>query len=165
MSTRRTMLKFIGGAALVPALPALATAQSPLRTRVTNIRAAIHAEGLPQFDRVVVDMTGPVPTHITWQYNSQLIDRETGQPVELEGPDEYEIRLRGAQAHDDLGRSTMVRRELITHFPVVQQVLVFSDFEGLVLVGIGLSRATRTRNLVLHDSVGQTTRAVVDFLY
>jgi len=33
-----------------------------------------------------------------------------------------------------------------------------------VLIGIGLSRETRTRTLVIHDSARNSVRAVVDFI-
>jgi hypothetical protein len=131
---------------------------------VTNIRAAYRSDMQPQFDRVVVDMVGPVPPEVWWEYVDRLIHGGSGLEVPIEGTTTYQISVRGARAHDDMGRSTMVRREFTPRLPVVQQVKVFSDFEGIVLVGIGLSRETRTRTLLLHDSVGQTVRAVVDFM-
>lgn len=163
MQTRRNMLKLIGGAALVPAIPALANAQSQLTPLVTNIRAAHRSDMRPKFDRVVVDMQGPAPSEVWWEYVDRLIGGGSGLEVPIEGSAKYQISLLGAHGHDRNGRSTMLRREITPRLPVVRQVKVFSDFEGVVLVGIGLSRATRTRTLLLHDSVGQTVRAVVDF--
>ncbi len=163
MPTRRNMLKLIGGAALVPAIPTLTNAQSPSTPVVTNIRAAHRSDMRPTFDRVVVDMQGPVPPEVWWEYVDRLIGGGSGLEVPIEGTTKYQISLLGAHGHDRNGRSTLLRREITPRLPVVRQVKVFSDFEGVVLVGIGLSRATRTRTLLLHDSVGQTVRAVVDF--
>jgi hypothetical protein len=164
MPTRRHMLKLMGSATLLPALPAIVSAQARLTPLVTNIRAAHRADVQPQFDRVVVDMVGPPPPEVWWQYVAKLIAGGSGLEVPIAGSHRYQISLRGAHAHDEDGRSTLVRREITPRLPVVQQVKVFSDFEGIVLIGIGLSRETRTRTLLLYDSVGQTTRAVVDFM-
>lgn len=163
MTTRRNMLKIIGGAALLPALPTLATAQSRLTPVVTNIRAAHRSDMRPTFDRVVVDMRGPVPPEVWWEYVARLVQGGSGLEEPIEGTAKYQISLRGAHGHDDNGRSTMVRRQITPRYPIVRQVKVVSDFEGVVLVGIGVSRETRTRTLLLHDSEGQTVRAVVDF--
>ncbi len=164
MPTRRGMLKVLGGAALLPALPALANGQARLTPLVTNLRAAHRPDVQPSFDRVVVDMIGPAPPEVWWEYVDRLVRGGSGFEVSIEGTKKYQISLRGAHAHDEMGRSTMVRREITPRLPIVQQVMVFSDFEGIVLVGIGLSRETRTRTLLLHDIVGQTVRAVVDFM-
>ena len=165
MLTRRHMLKSMGGAtALLATLPSIVSAQARLTPLVVNIRAAHRPDIQPQFDRVVVDMSGPPPPEVWWQYVAKLIGGGSGLEVPIAGTHKYQISLRGAHAHDDSGRSTLLRREITPRLPMVQQVKVFSDFEGIVLVGIGLSRATRTRTLLLYDSVGQTVRAVVDFM-
>lgn len=84
--------------------------------------------------------------------------------MSIEGATKYQITLRDVQAHTDAGTSTIAQRTITPRLPIVRQVKLFSDFEGIVLVGIGLSRETRTRTLLINDRARNTVRAIVDFI-
>jgi len=163
------MLKTLGAGMAVPlvstiGVSSIGVAQAAGLPIVTALRAAHRADVTPNFDRVVIDITGPVPAEVQWEYVSKLIADGSGFEVPIEGTKKYQLTLRGAQAHNDAGSSTVAQRTITPRLPIVRQVKLFSDFEGLVLIGIGLSRETRTRTLVLHDSARNSVRAIVDFI-
>ncbi len=165
--SRRGMLKTLGAGMAVPLVSTtigVAQAQTASVPFVTGLRVAHRNDVSPSFDRVVIDMTGPMPAEIQWEYVAKLIQDGSGFEVPIEGTTKYQIALRGAQAHNDAGQSTIVQPTITPRLPIVRQVKLHSDFEGLVLVGIGLSREARTRTLVLHDSARNTVRAIVDFM-
>lgn len=161
---RRNMLKAVGAGLMLPMVPSVHVAQAVTLPRVTNIRAAHRTDTTSAFDRVVVDLTLPMPAEVWCEYVAKLIADGSGFEVPIEGSKQYQIALHGAQAHDDAGNSTVPQPTITPRLPIVRQVKLFSDFEGLVLVGIGLSRETRTRTVVLHDNIHNSVRAVVDFL-
>ena len=162
--SRRGMLKTLGAAGMaVPLVSTVGVAQAASLPTVTGLRAAHRSDVTPNFDRVVIDMTGPMAAEIQWEYVAKLIADGSGFEVAIEGTNKYQLTLRGAQAHNDAGTSTVAQRTITPRLPIVRQIKLFSDFEGLVLVGIGLNRETRTRTLVLHDSARNSVRAVVDF--
>lgn len=161
---RRNMLKALGAGIVLPVVASTGVAQAAGLPLVTNIRAAHRTDMTPNFDRVVIDLAGPMATEVRWDYVAKLIADGSGFEVPIEGSVKYQIAVHGAQAHDDAGNSTVPQRTITPRLPIVRQVKVFSDFEGLVLVGIGLSRETRTRTLMLHDSARNSTRAVIDFI-
>ncbi len=162
--SRRSLLKTASAGALVPLVPAVAVAQTGSPPLVTNLRAAHRADTTPKFDRVVIDITGVVPAEVQWEYVPKLIADGSGFEVPIEGSVKYQITLWGAQAHTDAGESSLPQRTITPRLPIVRQVKLFSDFEGIVLVGIGLSRETRTRTLLINDRARNTVRAVVDFI-
>ena len=68
--------------------------------------------------------------------------------------------MRVAQAHDDQGRITAPTR-IAYRFPVVKEVAVSSDFEGVLSYGIGLTAKSELRVLTLSDP----SRVVIDVIY
>ena len=167
--SRRDMIKTVGAGLALSLVPAASIASTGVAQAmgipvVTRLRAAHRTDVTPNFDRVVIDMSGHMPAEIWWEYVAKLVQDGSGMEVPIEGSKKFQISLHGATAHDDGGNSTLPQRTITPRLPIVRQVKLFSDFEGLVLVGIGLSRETRTRTLVIHDSVRQTVRAVVDFI-
>lgn len=162
--SRRDLLKTVGVGALLPLVPTRAVAQTASPTFVTLLRAVYQADATPRFDRVVIDLSGAVPAEVQWAYVPTLIADGSGVAVLIEGSVTYQITLRGVQAHTDAGTSTIAQRTITPRLPIVQQVKLFSDFEGLVLIGMGLRRETRTHTLLLNDWASNTVRTVVDFL-
>jgi hypothetical protein len=162
--SRRGLLKTVGAGALVPLVPTVVVAQTTAPTLVTNLRATHRADSTPKFDRVVIDLSGAVPAEVQWEYVPKLIADGSGFEVPIEGSVKYQITLRGVQAHTDAGGSTLPQRTITPRLPIVRQVKLFSDFEGIVLVGIGLSCETRTRTLLINDRARNTVRAVIDFI-
>ncbi len=162
--SRRNMLKTLGAGALLPLVPTAAVTQTTNPTLVTNLRATHRADATPKFDRVVIDLSGAVPAEVQWDYVPKLIADGSGFEVAIEGSTKYQITMRGVQAHTDAGTSTVAQRTITPRLPIVRQVKLFSDFEGIVLIGLGLSRETRTRTLLINDRASNTVRAVVDFI-
>ena len=162
--SRRGMLKTVGVGAVLPLMATATVTQAASLPIVTNLRATHRTDATPRFDRVVIDLTGAVPAEAQWEYVPTLIADGSGFEVPIEGATKYQITLRGAQAHNDAGTSTVAQRTITPHLPIVRQVKLHSDFEGIVLVGIGLSRETRTRTLVINDSARNSVRVVVDFI-
>lgn len=162
--SRRGMLKTLGAGAVLPLVGTAAVAQAADFPLVTNLRATHRADATPKFDRVVIDLSGTVPAEVQWEYVPTLIADGSGSEVPIEGSTKYQIALRSTQAHTEVGTSTVAQRTITPRLPIVRQVKLHSDFEGLVLVGIGLSRETRTRTLVINDSARNSVRVVVDFI-
>jgi len=102
---------------------------------VSAIRHARHpAEG---YDRVVLDITGPVPGYDV-RYVARPVADGTGEPVTMPGRRFLRIRLEPADAHDQAGASTVVRSATLG-YPVLEAYAVTGDFEGVVTVVLGLA--------------------------
>lgn len=164
--SRRGMLKTLGTSMVaVPMMSTGAVAQVPNTPVVTALRAAQRTDDPPAFDRVVVDLRGPMPTQVRWEQVAQLIQAGSGFEEPIEGSAKYQITLIGAQAHDDAGNVTIAQPVITPRLPLVRQAKLFSDFEDVVYIGIGLSRETRTRTLVINDTARNSVRVVVDFFH
>jgi hypothetical protein len=99
---------------------------------VTAITTARHAD----FDRVVVQFSGAMPS---WRVAYGSVPRgQSGQSMALAGSADLRVDLRPAQAHDAAGNST-VSRDQHPGLPTVREVAVADDFEGVVVLGLGLS--------------------------
>jgi len=146
------VLALTGG--LVAAAPAPAdTTPAPL---LTGIRTGLH----PDFDRIVLDMSGPQPTATTYRYTDELTQDASGQIVWLTGADFVEVVVQGAAAHDDLGNPTYLgpdkfRTRNLTN---VMAVALTGDFEATLSVGVG----TRHRGWVRVFTLSAPTRVVID---
>jgi len=138
--------------ALVPA----ASAQAPAQTTVlTGVRVGKHAD----FDRVVLDFTGPAP-QVSAQVVDQLYYDGSGKPVEIDGTYFLEVRSTPAAAHDDNGQSTYPgpRKFTTPQLGNVQAFALTGDFEGYLTVGLGYRRIASHQVFTLTDP----TRVVID---
>lgn len=131
--------------------------QSSFSTAV-DIRAAYHPEGVPSYDRVVIEFTGPVPL-LQIQYVDQLIADGSGNPIAIAGNAILQITMQAAQAHDEQGQPT-VPTQVTFNLPNVKQVINAGDFEAVLTYGIGVDHKTEIRVLTLTGA----SRVVVDFL-
>lgn len=114
------------------------------------------------FDRVVFEFQGSALPG----YHVEYIDRPvrqcgSGHPVPLAGDGWLLVRLSPAQAHDLSGHSTVENRELQPALPVLKEMKLTCDFEGMTSWVLGLSSPNRYRVLELN----RPTRLVVDVLH
>jgi hypothetical protein len=150
-------LALVLGGGLVAAAPAPAgTAAAPVFPVLTGIRTGLH----PDFDRIVLDLSGPAPTATTYRYTDELTADPSGQIVWLTGADFVEVVVQGAAAHDDSGNPTYFgpdkfrTRDLAN----VMAVAITGDFEATLGVGVG----TRHRSWVRVFTLSAPTRVVID---
>lgn len=121
--------------------------------RLTGIRSGQH-DG---FDRVVLDVDGALPGY-TLRYVPKLEQAGSGADVDVLGKATLELVLTPADAHDESGSPTVPRRRVTSNFPAVREARLVSDFEGRVVVGIGVLEETPFRVVELHNP----NRLVVD---
>jgi len=131
------------------------TGGSPIAApRVAAIRAA-HNVGA---DRLVLEFTGAaVP-----QYEIKVASTFTapsGQAVRVDGNAFFSVRVSG-QAHNDAGqRSYAATDPYRPGLPVIREVKLVEDFEGVVIFGLGLERLVCPSVLTLAGP----PRIVLDF--
>lgn len=142
------------GGGLVAATPA--PADAPLTAQLTGIRTGLH----PDFDRIVLDMSGPSPTATDYQYTDELIQDPTGEVVWLTGADFVAVTVHGAAAHNDSGNPTYLGPQKFRTRDLnnVMAVALTGDFEATLGVGIG----TRHRSWVRVFTLSSPTRVVID---
>lgn len=122
------------------------------------IRAAHHPEAAPQYDRVVFELSGPIPL-LRIEYVHQLIEDGSGASVVVKGSAILMVQLTPARAHDDHAQSTAPRR-MVLNLPNVKEIVCSGDFEANVTYGIGLAQKAYTRILTLANP----NRVVIDLL-
>jgi len=109
---------------------------------VTAVRTAAHPEC--GYDRLVLDVTGPVPSYDI-RYVTQVIADPSGMPIALSGHRYLLMTLHPAQAHTNSGASTIIRPEQTLGYPVLKSYAVAGDFEGVFTVALGLGGAASIR--------------------
>jgi hypothetical protein len=109
---------------------------------VTAVRAAAHPEC--GYDRLVLDVTGPVPSYDI-RYVTQVIADPSGKPITLSCHRYLLMTLRPAQAHTDSGAATIIRPEQTLGYPLLKSYAVAGDFEGVFTVALGLGDTTSIR--------------------
>jgi hypothetical protein len=122
---------------------------------VTALRAARN-EG---FDRVTLQFDGArVPGYHLEYVRAPATQCGSGQATPVEGRGVLLLRISSARAHDEAGRATVAARDQKTGLPVIRQVAMTCDFEGVVELAIGVSTANRYRVVELANP----TRLAVD---
>jgi hypothetical protein len=131
------------------------TGGSPVTSsQLTAIRAAHN----PGFDRLVFEWSGAaVP-----QYEIKVASTFTapsGQAVRVDGNAFFSVRING-QAHTDAGaRSYPQSDPFRPALPLIREVKLVEDFEGVVIFGVGLERLACPTVLTLLSPA----RIVLDF--
>jgi hypothetical protein len=110
--------------------------------RVTAIRTAAHPEC--GYDRVVLDITGPVPGY-SIRYASQVTADPSGRTITVSGRSYLLITLRPAQAHTDSGSATITPRARVLNYPMLKGYALAGDFEGVLTLALGLQAPTSIR--------------------
>jgi hypothetical protein len=108
---------------------------------VTGVRAARNVG----FDRVTLQFDGArVPTYHV-EYTTRPVHQcGSGEPVPVDGAGTLLVRV-SSRAHDDAGKATVVARDQKPGLPIIRQVSVVCDFEGMVELAVGVSAANRYR--------------------
>jgi hypothetical protein len=121
--------------------------------KITNIRYATH----PNYDRVVIDVLGRLPSYRTGYTRTHHYDG-SGAVVPIRGG--LWIAMHPAYAHRSDGTSTYVGPQLVRPgFPTLKALAFTGDFEGYVSFAFGLSYHAPYR--ITHLS--SPTRIVIDF--
>jgi hypothetical protein len=125
-----------------------APADAPGLRTLTDLRWASH----PAYERVTFEFADPTvpPFHL------EYIDRPvrkcgSGDPTPIEGDGWLEVRLRATAAHTDAGEPTMTVREAYPQLENLREVEITCDFEGEVVVVLGVGSPNRFRAQVLEE--------------
>ncbi len=124
----------LGPASVGAVTPAAAPAAT---STLVDISTSHH----PGFDRVVLELDGPLPGHRV-RYVDRLVADGSGLPVRIAGRAVLRVVLSPAQAHDAGGGPTVPRRTAYA-LPNVLTTVRAGDFEGVTTYGIGLAKRTR----------------------
>ncbi|MCF6378784.1 hypothetical protein L2K70_14310 [Nocardioides KLBMP 9356] len=153
-------------ATLVPGAPASASPdwldhgtsasfdQGGRRTLVRDVRFAVH-DG---FDRVVIDLTGPIPDYNT-RYSRTFRYEGSGEPIPIRGRSGMWINLFAAGHRDDGGEVYEGPRLARPGFPCVKALAVGGDSEGVFSLVVALRRRADHRVIRLESP----RRLVIDF--
>lgn len=121
---------------------------------VVDLRVAEHAT----YDRVVIDLTGPIPGYDV-RYVDHLWYDPSGKSVPLSGTRFIAIRLTSATAHDAQGRNVYQGPRLQQlSMSMLRGVALTGDYEGTVSFGLALSHLDSFRVLEVH----RPNRVVID---
>lgn len=128
--------------------------------QVTNVRTGQHY----CFDRLVVDLNGPVEGY-TVRYVPTVVQDGSGFPVPLRGRAFLQITV-NSPAYDDAGNSTYTpadQKELtnVGGYQTFRQVAWAGSFEGYSTMGLGVRGRLPFRVFTL-DGPGTGSRFVVD---
>lgn len=131
------------------------TGGSPLAaSTLTAIRAAHN----PGFDRLVFEWSGPA----VGQYEIKVastFNAPSGQTVRVDGNAFFSVRMSG-QAHTDAGTRSYTQPDPYRPgLPLIREVKLVEDFEGVVIFGVGLERLACPTVLTLLGPA----RIVIDF--
>jgi len=120
--------------------------------KVVDLRYARHAN----FDRVVIDIRGLLPSYRTFYARSFVYDG-SGARVPIRGG--LGIVMHPAYAHNDAGSVYRGPRLVRPGFPQLKAIAFTGDYEGYVSFAFGLADHAAYRILRLHDP----QRIVIDF--
>jgi hypothetical protein len=139
----------------------LAKAQGPLSTAsVTNVRTGQHY----CFDRMVVDLNGPVKGY-TVRYVPDIIQDGSGFTIPVQGRARLQVTV-NAPSYDQNGNVTYnpaAKAELsnVAGYQTFRQVVYAGSFEGYTSIGLGVRARLPYRVLTL-DGPGSGSRLIVD---
>jgi hypothetical protein len=95
------------------------------------------------YDRVVVRVASGHPGYGV-RYVSKIVQDGSGATIPLLGTKRIQVTLRNARGHTS-GGTNLLPRTLTPRCPNLRQVKLAGDFEGVVTLGLGLSRKTGFR--------------------
>ena len=145
----------LGATASAAAAPTAAPTAAPSATAlVVNARFGAH----PGYDRIVLDIKGPLPAVSVTRVNRVYYDA-SGKPVPLRGTFFLRIRLAPAAAHDSAGHSVYRGPRLTAlSLPHLHGFALAGDFEGVVGFGVGV----KDHGSVHVSTLKNPNRVVVD---
>ncbi len=119
---------------------------------------AIRAAHNPGFDRLVFEWSGAAVPQYEIKVASTFV-APSGQSVRVDGNAFFSVRVNG-QAHTDAGaRSYPQPDPFRPGLPLIREVKLVEDFEGVVIFGVGLERLACPTVLTLLSPA----RIVIDF--
>lgn len=120
--------------------PVQVAATSTTQTVITGVRVGHH----PAWDRVVLDLSGPVPGYSV-RYVDHVVADASGRTVPLRGSAALEVVLRPTST-----TVHAVQPSLTPGLPAVRQVKGAGDFEAVTTYGIGVAGRLPFRVLTLN---------------
>jgi hypothetical protein len=109
---------------------------------ITAVRTAAHPEC--GYDRIVLDITGPVPGY-TLSYSTQVTADPSGRAITMPGRRFLLITLRPAQAHGGSAAPAIPRTVQRPGYPGLMSWVLAGDFEGVVTLAAGLPDTASVR--------------------
>ena len=110
--------------------------------------AALRAAHNPGFDRLVIEFTGAVVPQYEVKVASTFV-APSGQAIRVDGNAFFSVRV-GGQAHTDAGQRSYLQSDPYRPgLPLIREVKLATDFEGVVIFGVGLERLACPTLLVL----------------
>ena len=130
----------------------LSATGAPAVAPIDALRTGTH----PGFDRVVVQFSGKQPGSIELkpQATSKFLGSPRGDTITLAGGHGLVVLLRGADLHTAYSGA----RAFKTGYPGLRETRVIEDFEGQVMLGLGIAGSNCYRAFIL----GNPVRLVVD---
>lgn len=135
-------------------LTATASASATSTSTLVAIRAASHSG----YDRVVFELTGPLPSRRSVAYVPQLLGDGSGLPVPVPGGAVLRVVMSWATGHSTSGKVTYGPARRTYALPSVLAVVNGGDNEGVLTFGIGTSAATAITVMTLTSP----SRLVID---
>ncbi len=156
--SRWILAGFLLGAAVLPACAGPAQPAAPSAPDIPAL-TGIHPEAHPEFDRIVLEFSGPVP-RVSSRFVGELSQDGSGKSERLPGSAFAEIRMEPAQAHDAEGHQRYPGpHQVRTHNLInVMAIGITGDFEGVLSLGVGM----RTQTWVHTSTLNSPTRVAID---
>ena len=123
---------------------------------LVGLRAGRHAN----FDRVVFQLDGPIPSYYSVRYVPVVRLDGSGEPLQLRGTAFLEVVVR-APTHDEDYRPVLSPTRLRPDFPALREVNAPGSFEGQTTAGIGVTGRVGFRVFELTNP----TRIVIDLVH
>jgi hypothetical protein len=122
---------------------------------VVALRAA-HNIG---FDRLVIEFSDQAVPSYEIKSSTDILGSASGFSIRIDGNAIFSIRVSG-QAHTDAGQPSYAQPDPFRPaLPLIREVRLASDFEGVVIFGVGLERMACPSVLILASP----PRLVLDF--
>jgi hypothetical protein len=123
----------------------------PVTPTLVAIRAAHH----PDYDRIVYEFEGGLPSSEV-RYVDQLVGDPSDLPVRIAGRAILLVRFTPAQAHDAAGPTAPTRQAFA--LPNIMTTVQAGDVEGVTTYGVGLAKQNTFNVFTLQDP----SRVVID---
>ena len=109
----------------------------------TSTLAAVRSATHDDFDRVVFEFNERVPGYHLEYIDSPVRKCGSGKVTQMAGDGWLEVRMSPAKAHTSEGQSTVAERERILNLPVLSELELTCDFEGMVTWVFGVESPNR----------------------
>lgn len=125
-------------------------------SRLIRIRSAPHPD--EGYDRIVFDIDGELPGY-TISYVDEVWQDGSGDLVEVPGRRYLLVTFFPAVSHSDDGQPLFSPRSRVLDYPMMRGYVLASDFEGYVVVAVGLDDVVGFR---VGELPGEPGRIYID---